>query len=233
MRKRSYPVPVYAQAWFCWALMWGTRLRHASWPFPDCSQGGSFSASRCCRDPIPDWEIARLSQVAGARWRAIIQRHRLAPGFIELSTYATELLSSHGEPHWPVAIAAFASRGYTAAAPEAVAGVLAAGGIKELGETAGGGLVAAIIERARKVFGSDARSVDALERAQRDEPGAADELASALAWYAQRSGNFVDELAGWAVQAGTSGLTQRIRAGRDAYTAGGDQTVFNYRRPDE
>ena len=50
---------------------------------------------------------------------------------------------------------------------EAVAGLLAAGGVKELGEAAGGGLVAGVMERVRKVFGSDARSVDALERAQR------------------------------------------------------------------
>ena len=47
---------------------------------------------------------------------------------------------------------------------EAVAGLLAAGGVKELGEAAGGGLVAGIIDRVRKVFGSDARSVDVLER---------------------------------------------------------------------
>src|SRR5271166_253156 len=86
---------------------------------------------------------------------------------------------------------------------EAVAGLLAAGGIKELGEAAGGGLVAGIIERVRKVFGADVRSVDALERAQRDEPGAAGELALALAWYAQRDQTFADELAAWAAQAGT------------------------------
>jgi hypothetical protein len=75
--------------------------------------------------------------------------------------------------------------------------------------------------------------VDALERAQHDEPGAAADLASALAWYAQRDQAFAEELAAWATQAGTSGVTQHIRAGRDAYAAGRDQTVVNYRRPGE
>lgn len=116
---------------------------------------------------------------------------------------------------------------------EAVAGLLAAGGIKELGEAAGGGLMAGIIERVRKVFGSDRRSVDALERAQRDEPGAVVELASALAWYARQNQGFAEELAAWAAQAGAGGVTQNVRAGRDAYAAGRDQTVTNYRHPSE
>ena len=116
---------------------------------------------------------------------------------------------------------------------EVVAGLLAAGGIKELGEAAGGGLMAGSIERVRKVFGPDRRSVDALERAQRDEPGAVDELASALTWYAQQDQGFADELAAWAAQAGTGGVTQNVRAGRDAYAAGRDQTVINYQRPGE
>ena len=33
--------------------------------------------------------------------------------------------------------------------------------------------------------------------------------------------------------AGAPGVTQQVRAGRDAYTAGRDQTVTNYRRPGE
>ncbi len=116
---------------------------------------------------------------------------------------------------------------------EAVAGLLAAGGVKELGEAAGGGLVAGIVDRVRKVFGSDARSVDALERARRDEPGAVAELASALAWYARQNQAFAQELAGWAAQAGGGTVTQQVRAGRDAYAAGRDQTVTNYRQPGE
>ena len=33
--------------------------------------------------------------------------------------------------------------------------------------------------------------------------------------------------------AATPGVTQQVRAGRDAYTAGGNQTVVHYRRPGE
>jgi hypothetical protein len=117
---------------------------------------------------------------------------------------------------------------------EAVAGLLAAGGVKELGEAAGGGLVAGIIDRVKKVFGSDARSVDALERTRAGEQGAVTELASALAWYARQNQAFAQELAGWAAQAGAGGgVTQHVSAGRDAYVAGRDQTVRNYRQPGE
>ena len=120
-----------------------------------------------------------------------------------------------------------------AAASEAVARLLAAGGVKELGQAAGGSLVAGIMARIRKVFGSDARSVDALEQARRDGMAAAvAELASALAWYARRDRAFAEELAAWASQAGVAGVTQRVYAGRDVYTAGRDQTIINYRHPD-
>lgn len=116
---------------------------------------------------------------------------------------------------------------------EAVAGLLAAGGVKELGEAVGGGLMAGIVDRVRTVFGSDARSVDALERVQRDEPGAVAELASALTWYARRDEVFAHELAAWAEQAGSGTVTQRVRAGRDAYVAGRDQRITKYRQPGE
>jgi hypothetical protein len=76
-------------------------------------------------------------------------------------------------------------------------------------------------------------AVAALERAQRDEPGAVAKLASALAWYARRDQAFAEDLAAWAAQAGTGGVTQQVHAGRDAYVAGRDQTVTNYRRPGE
>jgi hypothetical protein len=119
-------------------------------------------------------------------------------------------------------------------ASEAVAGMLAAGGVKELAEAAGGGLVAGIIARVRKVFGADARSVDALERAQRDEPGAVAELASALAWYARQNQEFAQELAAWSAQAQTGGdVTQNFRSRRDIFAAGRDQTITNYWRPGE
>ena len=55
----------------------------------------------------------------------------------------------------------------------AVAKLLASGAGKELGETAGGGLAAGIIQRVRAVFGSDARSTDALEQAQRNSSATA------------------------------------------------------------
>jgi hypothetical protein len=135
-----------------------------------------------------------------------------------------------------VVVMAVSGRGLVvdvAVVSEAVAGLLAAGGVKELGEAAGGGLVVGIVERVKKVFGSDARSADALERARQGELGAVGELASALAWYARRDEAFAEELAAWAVQAGDGGVTQQIRAGRDAYAAGRDQTVVNYRRPGE
>jgi hypothetical protein len=114
------------------------------------------------------------------------------------------------------------------AVSQAVAGLLASCAAKELGQEAGGGLAARIVMRVRKVFGSDARSVDALEQARRDgSRAAAAALASALAWYAQRDEGFARELTGWAAQAGGVVVTQRMDAGRDAYTAGRDQTVVN------
>ena len=119
-----------------------------------------------------------------------------------------------------------------AVASEAVAGLLAAGGVKELGEAAGGALVAGVIDRGRNVFGADARSVDALERTRRNEPGAVAELASALAWYARRDQRFAEDLAAWAAHGGGA-VVQQARAGRDAYVAGHDQTITNYRLPGE
>ncbi len=55
------------------------------------------------------------------------------------------------------------------------------------------------------------------------------ELASALAWYARRDQEFARELGGWAAQAGPAGVAQRVEVGRDAYTAGRDQAVIQYR----
>jgi hypothetical protein len=120
------------------------------------------------------------------------------------------------------------------AASEAVAGLLALGAVKELGQEAGGGLMAGIVARVRKVFGSDTRSVAALEQARQDGTQAAvAELTSALAWYARRDREFAQELAGWAAQVDARGVTQRVDAGRDAYTAGRDQTILHYQRPSE
>jgi hypothetical protein len=53
------------------------------------------------------------------------------------------------------------------AVSEAVATLVAAGAGKELAKDTGRGLVTAMVDRIRKVFGSDRRSVDALEHAWR------------------------------------------------------------------
>ena len=119
---------------------------------------------------------------------------------------------------------------------EAVAGIVAAGGVKELAESAGGGLVGGIIRRIRSVFGSDARSMDALEQAQQQAtPAAVQNLALALAWYAQRDQEFARELEGWAASAKRGTVNQQVFAGRDAYVSARDQKieVKNYRNRDE
>lgn len=122
------------------------------------------------------------------------------------------------------------------AVTEAVAGVVAAGGVKELAESAGGGLVAGMVKRIRSVFGSDARSVDALAQAQQQPtPAAVRDLASALAWYAHRNQEFAKELEGWAAWAKPVTVNQHVFAGRDAFVSARDQTieVTNYRKPAE
>lgn len=114
---------------------------------------------------------------------------------------------------------------------KAVAGMLAAGGTRELGEAAGGGLVAGIVERVRQVFGADARSVDALEQVRRDGSSAAvADLVLALTWYARHDQAFAEELATWSAHTAEAGVIQHTHAGRDAYAAGRDQTVINSRR---
>jgi hypothetical protein len=119
-----------------------------------------------------------------------------------------------------------------ATAAEIVAGMLAGGAVRELAGEAGGGLVAGITARVRAVFGSDARSADALQRAGQGESAAVTELASALAWYAKRDETLAGELVSWAGRAGGSGVRQTVRAGRDVYAAGGDQSVrVDNRRP--
>jgi hypothetical protein len=118
-------------------------------------------------------------------------------------------------------------------AATAVARLLASGAARQAGEQAGSGLVTGIMTRVRRLFGTDARSVDALEQARGGSPAAVHELASALAWYARRDQAFASELVRWATQAAprSGGVTQHIHAGRDAYTAGGNQTI--YRRADD
>jgi hypothetical protein len=111
---------------------------------------------------------------------------------------------------------------------EAIALMTATGAIQGLGEKAALDVVTRFRERIRDAFRGDSRSTDALESAV-DNP--ADEhrireLASALTWYVGRNGQFADELAKWANQYQPAGsVTQNVKAGRDAYTAGGDMTV--------
>ena len=120
------------------------------------------------------------------------------------------------------------------AASETVAGLLASGAVKQLGEDAGNGMATGIVSRIRKLFGSDARSVDALEKVCRDDRAAISDLASALAWYARRDQAFATELIRWADRARSEEVTQRVHAGRDAYTAGRNLTVTNdYRDSNE
>ncbi len=120
------------------------------------------------------------------------------------------------------------------AVSEAVAGLVAIGAGKEVTEDVGRGLMTAVVERVGKLFGHDRRSLDALEQCQRDgSPAAVADLASALRWYAERDVAFAAELSRWADEARSAGISQQVYAGRDAYTAGRDQTVVNYRRPDE
>jgi hypothetical protein len=111
---------------------------------------------------------------------------------------------------------------------EAVALMTATGAIQGLGEKAALDVVARFRERIRDAFHGDSRSTDALESAIHDsaDEHRIRELASALTWHAGRNGQFADELAKWAGQYQTTGsVTQNVRAGRDAYTAGGDMTV--------
>jgi tetratricopeptide (TPR) repeat protein len=112
-------------------------------------------------------------------------------------------------------------------ASEAVAGFLASSEETDPGDAGGGRLAAGIIGRARTVFGSDAQSADALDRARHvGSTAAMAELASALAWYACRDQAFAGELLGWADQV-RGGVSQEVHAGRDAYVAGGHQVVVN------
>jgi hypothetical protein len=114
-----------------------------------------------------------------------------------------------------------------AAVSEAVALMAATGAVSGVSESAALGVVARIRERVRHVFGSDARSADALERAVGDpSEERLQELASALAWYAGRDEEFAGELARWVREyAPARTVVQNVRAGRDAYTAGRDMTV--------
>jgi N-acetylglucosamine kinase-like BadF-type ATPase len=106
------------------------------------------------------------------------------------------------------------------AVSEVVAGLVAAGAGKELTEDVGRGLVTAVVERVRKLFGHDHRSLDALEQAQQVGSAAVADLAAALRWYAERDAAFAAELARWAKEALPTGGSQQVHAGRDAIHGG-------------
>lgn len=104
----------------------------------------------------------------------------------------------------------------------------ATGAVSGMGQHTALEVVERIRERVREVFGRDERSTESLEHAI-EEPG--DEarvraLAEALAWYAQRNEGFAEELDQWARDYEPSAtVSQNVRAGRDAYTAGRDMTI--------
>jgi hypothetical protein len=93
-----------------------------------------------------------------------------------------------------------------AAVSQAVAVLVASGAGKELAEDAGRGMIAAVVDRVRQLFGHDRRLSEALEQA-RDEGSAVAvaDLAAALRWYGERDAGFAAELAGWAAQSGSAG----------------------------
>jgi len=114
-------------------------------------------------------------------------------------------------------------------AAQAISLLLASGASKGLIEEAGKGLAAGAIERIRKVFGSDRRAIDALEQTQRGDTSIAlTELVAALRWYAQRDSEFAMELMRWAYENASPAVHQEVVAGRDAYTAGRDQTIIRH-----
>jgi hypothetical protein len=114
-----------------------------------------------------------------------------------------------------------------ASAAEAVAVLVGGGAVQGLSGQAAIDAVSAIRTRIREVFGRDHRAVAALDHTEQGEvsdPAQLAELASALRWYAERDQQFATEMAGWATL-GTAQVVQTVKAQRDAYVAGRDQTV--------
>ncbi|CND88784.1 Uncharacterised protein [Mycobacterium tuberculosis] len=109
------------------------------------------------------------------------------------------------------------------AVSEATAALVAAGAAGAMGEQAATGM----LERIRNVFRGDARATGSLEEAAAGgDETAMQELAESLRWYARRDEEFAADLERWA--AAHSEVTQNVRAGRDAYVAGRDQTVTHH-----
>jgi hypothetical protein len=106
---------------------------------------------------------------------------------------------------------------------EATAALVAAGAAQNVGEQA----VTGMMDRIRNVFRGDARATESLDEAvATGDETSVRELADALRWHARRDEEFAADLERWA--AVHTQVAQNVRAGRDAYTAGRDQTVTHH-----
>ncbi|MEV7032658.1 hypothetical protein AB0N99_20880 [Streptomyces sp. NPDC093272] len=109
-----------------------------------------------------------------------------------------------------------------------VALMAATGAVSGVGEDTALRVVERIRERIRTIFGSDRRSLDSLDAVliNPTDESQIQRLISALTWYAERDEDFRSELLDWAERYAPSGsVTQFVRSGRDAYTAGRDMTI--------
>ncbi|WP_329260723.1 hypothetical protein OG417_24940 [Actinoallomurus sp. NBC_01490] len=105
---------------------------------------------------------------------------------------------------------------------ETTAALVATGAAQGVGEHVATSAFSGMVRRIREVFRADRRALQSLDEtvATGDETAARD-LTAALRWYAERDETFAADLDRWA----GSGVAQQVRAGRDAYVAGRDQTV--------
>lgn len=111
---------------------------------------------------------------------------------------------------------------------EATAALVASGAAQGVGEQVATGALAGTLRRIREVFGDDRRAQESLDEvAASGDATALRELAAALRWYAERDGGFASDLQRWAGSVHTE-VRQQVRAGRDAYVAGRDQTVMHH-----
>lgn len=105
---------------------------------------------------------------------------------------------------------------------EATAALVATGAAQGVGEHIATGAFSGMVRRIREVFGADRRALQSLdETVATGEETAARDLAAALRWHAERDEAFAADLDRWAGET----VTQKVRADRDAYVAGRDQTV--------
>lgn len=107
------------------------------------------------------------------------------------------------------------------------AAALVAAGATGAAQSAGEQATAGMLERIRSVFRGDARATESLdEAASTGDEASVQELAESLRWYARRDEEFAADLERWT--GGHVEVTQHVSAGRDAYTAGRDQTVTHH-----